>query len=173
MNKIDFQSFYNKIIKPLAEQFISTNHGFSFSDNFPGLYEEYMNQKAMLHLVYGKKDALLDRHKICACLTVSIIKVRLLSSDLEADNNFSIGEANCVNEQLAFLSSWELMKAFIVTKEEQTVEKFILPETFHNVSFVETVTRSLFMANQLNGLSAPLIANMYFLLEKYCKDVKD
>lgn len=173
MNKIDFQNFYDKTVKVLAEQFVLENSAFKFSDNMSGLYEEYMNQKAMLHWVYGKEDKLLDRHKICSCMTVAIIKVRLLSSDLEYDNNYSVGLANCVNEQLAFLASWELMKAFIVTKEGQKTKQFKLPETFHNLTFEETVTRSLFMAGQLNGLSTPLIANMYFLLERYCKDMKD
>lgn len=44
-----------------------------------------------------------------------------------------------------------------------------LPKTYHNVSFMDTITRSLFMANQLNTLSTPLIANIFFLLEKYCE----
>ena len=38
---------------------------------------------------------------------------------------------------------------------------------YHNNSFLDTITRSLFMANQLNALSTPLIANVFFLLEKY------
>lgn len=173
MNKSDFEFFYNKTIKVLAEQFILENPTYKFCDNLSGLYEEYMNQKAMLHWVYGKEEKLLDRHKICACMTVAIIKVRLLSSDLKEDNNYSINEANCINEQLAFLSSWELLKAFIITKEEEKIKEFKLPETFHNLTFEETVTRSLFMAGQLNGLSTPLISNMYFLLERYYKDIKD
>lgn len=72
----------------------------------------------MLHWAYGKEQKLLDRHKICACITVAIIKVRLLSSGLKVDNGYSLRDANCANEQLAFLSSWELLKAFIVTREE-------------------------------------------------------
>ena len=42
-----------------------------------------------------------------------------------------------------------------------------MPDTYHNISFLDTFTRSLFFANQLNSLSTPLIANIFFLLEKY------
>lgn len=46
-------------------------------------------------------------------------------------------------------------------------ENYELPDTYHNESFLDTFTRSLFLANQLNALSTPLIANVFFLLEKY------
>ena len=57
-----------------------------------------------------------------------------------------------------------LLKAFIITKEKGLAQCFELPRTFHNLTFKETITRSLFLANRLNGLFFPLIANMYFLL---------
>lgn len=172
MNKIDFEAFYDKTIKILAKKFVQDNPGFTFFDNLSGLYEEYMNQKAMLHWVYGKEEKLLDRHKTCACVAVAVIKTKLLSSGLSVDDKYALGNAHCANEQLAFLASWELLKAFITMREEKNVDSFTLPDTFHNLTFEETVTRSLFMANQLNGLSTPLIANMFFLLEKYCTDTQ-
>lgn len=66
-------------------------------------------------------------------MMASIIKVRLLSGNIEND------------------------------------KQYILPDTYHNISFLDTFTRSLFFANQLNSLSTPLIANVFFLLEKYCE----
>lgn len=172
MNKSDFNNLYIKTVKVLAQRLVDENPGFAFFDNPDGLYEEYMNQKTLLHLMYDKEDSLLDRHKICACLTVAIIRVRLLSSNLSNDEKYKLCNASCINEQLAFLTSWELLKAFIIEKEKKKQSDFTLPQPFHNDSFEETVSRSLFMANQLNGLSTPLISNMFFLLEKYCEDVK-
>lgn len=172
MNKLDFNNLYAKTVKVLALQLINENSGFTFFDNPDGLYEEYMNQKTLLHWMYDKDDSLLDRHKVCACLTVAIIKARLLASNLPSDEKYKLCNANCANEQLAFLSSWELLKAFVVEKRKNEQTDFVLPRTFHNDTFEETVSRSLFMANQLNGLSTPLIANMFFLLEKYCEDIK-
>lgn len=172
MNKLDFINLYDRTVKILALQLVNENPEFVFIDNPNGLYEEYMNQKALLHWMYGKEDSLLDRHKVCACLTVAIIKVRLLSGNLPSDEKYKLCNANCINEQLAFLSSWELLKAFVTEKGKKEQTDFVLPRPFHNDTFEETVSRSLFMANQLNGLSTPLIANMFFLLEKYCEDIK-
>ena len=88
MNKSDFNNLYIKTVKVLAQRLVDENPGFAFFDNPDGLYEEYMNQKTLLHLMYDKEDSLLDRHKICACLTVAIIRVRLLSSNLSNDEKY-------------------------------------------------------------------------------------
>ena len=56
---------------------------------------------------------------------------------------------------------------FISLHKEEADKDYRLPDTYHNNSFLDTITRSLFMANQLNSLSTPLIANVFFLLEKY------
>ena len=102
-------------------------------------------------------------------MVAAIIKVRLLSGDIESDDGFTLSNASRINEQLAFLSTWELFKGFLLLHGKQTAEDYKLPDTFHNVSFLDTITRSLFFANQLNALSTPLIANIFFLLEKYCE----
>ena len=47
---------------------------------------------------------LLDRHKVCACMVVAIIKVRLLSSTFNSDEGFQLSNASRINEQLAFMS---------------------------------------------------------------------
>ena len=125
----------------------------------------------MLRILYEKKEGenktLLDRHKVCACMTVAIIKVRLISGDIQTDKDFTLSSASRVNEQLAFMSAWELFLGFIRLHKEETNKNYKLPDTYHNESFLDTITRSLFMANQLNSLSTPLIANIFFLLEKY------
>ena len=65
------------------------------------------------------------------------------------------------------MSTWELFLGFIRLHKEEVDKNYRLPDTYHNNSFLDTITRSLFMANQLNALSTPLIANVFFLLEKY------
>lgn len=175
MTKIEFKEFYNKIIKKLGEQFIQQYPQFIFCDNVSSLYEEYLNQKTMLRILYGKENkpekALLDRHKVCACITVAIIKVRLLSSNIGDDKGFELSKSSRINEQLAFMSAWELFKGFVIARKEveTNCKDYKLPTTYHNTSFLDTFTRSLFFANQLNSLSTPLIANIFYLLEKYCE----
>lgn len=171
MNKIEFLEFYNNVVKKLGLRFENEYKQFHFYDNPQSLYEEYLNQKTILRILYEKKDdegkTLLDRHKVCACMTSAIIKVRLLSGDIETDNSFVLSSASRINEQLAFMSAWELFLGFIRLHKEETDKNYKLPDTYHNDSFLDTFTRSLFFANQLNSLSTPLIANIFFLLEKY------
>lgn len=173
MNKIDFLDFYTVVFKKLALRFTDKYTQFKFCDNPDALYEEYLNQKTMLRVLYGKKNkpdkTLLDRHKVCACMTVAIIKVRLLSEEIETDQDYSLSSATRINEQLAFMSTWELFLGFVRLHKSENREDYKLPETYHNNSFLDTFTRSLFFANQLNSLSTPLIANIFYLLEKYCE----
>ena len=173
MIKSEFFEFYNHVVKVLGEKFEKEYPEFVFCDNASAVYEEYINQKTMLRILYEKVDnngkTLLDRHKVCACMMVAIIKVRLLSSNLNSDEGFKLSNSSRINEQLAFLSTWELFKGFIVLHGEAKDKNYQLPETYHNTSFSDTITRSLFYANQLNSLSTPLIANIFFLLEKYCE----
>lgn len=189
MIKSDFMIFYNNVVKKLGERFAEEYPQFSFCDNHASLYEEYLNQKTMLRVLYEKEDgskkedeskaedkpqkALLDRHKVCACITTAIIKIRLLSLKIHTDENFKLSNSSRINEQLAFMSSWELFKGFVILNGEKKDKDYKLPKPFHNDSFTDTITRSLFFANQLNSLSTPLIANIFYLLEMYCSSLKE
>ena len=93
-------------------------------------------------------------------MTVAIIKVRLLSTDIKTDKDYCFSQASKVNEQLAFMSAWELFLGFIRLHNSTNDVEYNLPQTFH---------RSLFLSNQLNSLSTPMMANIFFLLEKYCE----
>ena len=84
MIKEDFSIFYERVIKKLAEHFVEDYPTFRFTDIPDSIYEEYMAQKTMLRWIYGKIEGenertLLDRHKVCACMTVAIIKTRPLT----------------------------------------------------------------------------------------------
>ena len=172
MIKSEFLDFYDNVVKKLGVRFSEEYPRFEFCDNPSSLYEEYLNQKMVLRVLYDKEDKpdkeLLDRHKVCACMVTAIIKVRLLSSNLETDDGFDLSISSRINEQLAFMSVWELFKGFIRLHGENEKTDYTLPETYHNISFLDTITRSLFFANQINSLSTPLIANIFFLLEKCC-----
>ena len=187
MKKSDFDNFYNTIIKVIANQFVRSNPEYGFRDEPNPLYEEYINQKAFIRGVYQKNDSesldekdFLDRHKVCACMTSAIISLRLLyCSEIPSDEELSKAKINRLNEQLAFLSSWELLKAFIITRNSKNDVNFKnnvvfkLPDTYHNTSFVDTITRSLYYAHTLNGVNVPMLANIYYLIEKYCEKAND
>lgn len=176
MKKVDFLEFYSKVVKKLGLRLKEEHREFCFCDNPDSLYEEYLNQKIMLRLLYNKDNEeekkLLDRHKVCACMTCAIIKVRLLSGNIEDNDSLRLSSVYSVNEQLAFMSGWELFLGFIQLHREEGDEGYKMPVTYHNVSFLDTITRSLFFSNQLNSLSTPLVANIFFLLERYL-EIKD
>lgn len=172
MHKDDFNDFYDSTIKRHAQQFVEKNKGYAFQDSADRIYEEYLNQKTLMRMILEKNDShqLLDRHKVCAAMTVAILKCRPITCNGINDINgsFKLSEACTVNEQLAFYCSWSLLIGFIQAADQCAAGgKFVLPPTNHNDNFVNTFTRSLFAANVQNSLSPELLANIYFLLEIY------
>ena len=172
MRREDFNDFYENTIKRHAQLFLENNKGYSFHESADRIYEEYLNQKTLMRLVLEKNNInqLLDRHKVCAAMTVAILKCRPITCESvnDVDGSFKLSDACTINEPLAFYCSWSLMIGFIQASGEKLREKkFVLPPTTHNDNFVNTFTRSLFLANVQNSLSPELLANIYFLLESY------
>lgn len=172
MRREDFNDFYENTIKRHAQLFLENNKGYCFQESADRIYEEYLNQKTLMRLVLEKNNInqLLDRHKVCAAMTVAILKCRPITCESinDIDGSFKLSDACTINEQLAFYCSWSLMIGFIQASSTNTEKKkFVLPPTTHNDNFVNTFTRSLFVANVQNSLSPELLANIYFLLESY------
>lgn len=172
MRRDDFNDFYESTIKRHAQLFLEKNEGYDFNESADRIYEEYLNQKTLMRLVLEKNNVsqLLDRHKVCAAMTVAILKCRPITckSINDINGSFKLSEACTINEQLAFYCSWSLLIGFIqAASESAEKKKFELPPTTHNDNFVNTFTRSLFVANVQNSLSSELLANIYFLLESY------
>lgn len=173
MLRDDFNVFYENTIERHAKLFVEKNDGYAFCESSADrIYEEYLNQKTLMRLILGKnsKEQLLDRHKVCAAMTVAILKCRPIACKRinDEDASFKLSDACMINEQLAFYCSWSLLIGFLQAADKNIKkEKFVLPPTTHNDNFVNTFTRSLFVANIQNSLSPELIANVYFLLEIY------
>ncbi len=172
MRKAEFDEYYENVIMYYGRQFIKNNKGYHLIDDSQRVFEEYLNQKACMKLLMGKQGQgqLLDRHKVCAAMTVAILKARIIVCDEidDFDGTFGLEKSSKINEQLAFYSGWTLMVSFLESENlSEMVKKYKLPETSHNSDFGDTFARSLFFANAQNSLSPELIANIYFLLEKY------
>lgn len=56
MTKIEFIEFYDHVVKILGTRFANEYQEFEFCDNPSSLYEEYLNQKTMLRILYGKES---------------------------------------------------------------------------------------------------------------------
>ena len=178
MRREDFNEFYDKTVKKYAEEFVRHNPDYCFHDNAGRIYEEYINQKTLMKVILDKrgKESLLDRHKVCAAMTVAILKSRpLICNTIEdKDGSFKLSKSSKINEQIAFYSSWTLLLSFLEAAENaKKLESYVFPKTFHNDDFVDTFTRALFLANVQNSLYPELLANIYFLLEKYNLDISN
>ena len=181
MTKDDFLNFYNKVIFHFCDEFLKSlreecgRDDYKVIDNALAIYEEYLNQKTMMKIIMDKTEEgqLLDRHKVCAAMTIAILKTRPIIRTTVEDVNgqYKLPEATKINEQIAFYSSWSLLLAFVEDADPMghTLQNWKLPETTHNKDFSDTFSRSLFLANAQNSLCPELIANIYFLLESYNK----
>ena len=57
-------------------------------------------------------------------MTVAIVKVRLLSGNIKNDSSFALSSASRINEQLAFMSAWDLLIVFVkLDRKEQNIFK--------------------------------------------------
>jgi hypothetical protein len=159
----------------------------SARDSREAIYEEYQNQKSVFRILYNKdvpktEDiSQLHRHKVCACLSIAIIKSRPLyvRDGFPDDEKFKLSEVPSFNEQLALSAGLSLLRAYILADGSESDRRkyfeepdFYVPESFKHVGskpygFDTLVTWSLSDANILNGLSAPLLADFYFVLDRY------
>jgi hypothetical protein len=178
MNKKIFRNFYEVTIRKIANTICETNENFSFVDNFDGLFAEYLNQKTLLKFIFEKND-LLDRHKISACITVALMRIRLLYDRNidDIDNNYSLTTSSRMNEQLAFLSGLDVLVSYIKTddKTDDRVKEYLkngifcFPKTNYpeKSEYLDSIIRALYYSNTLSGFQTLLISNIFFLLEKY------
>jgi len=176
MERKVFVDFYNEVITPIAENICKDNSKFAFTTNLDGVYEEYLNQKALLKLLVKNmndvsEEVLLDRHKIAACLTEAIMKTQMLHMAYidDVNNDYSLLEASRVNAQLAFLSGLNVVISYMMKENpslKKTLDVFKLPETRHKSTYLDSIIRALYFSNTTGGLSTLLLSNIFFLLEK-------
>ncbi|MDR1803300.1 MAG: hypothetical protein LBQ94_06790 [Treponema sp.] len=177
MTRKDFRKFYEGTVCKLADKLVENNKNLSFVSNFGGLYEEYLNQRTLLKFVFEKQNTgdLLDRHKVSACITAALMKIRLLHpNNLDDQNNYSLSKSSRMNEQLAFFAGIHAMSMYMAEdgKAKETLKgDFILPKTRYEEEskYYDSIVRALYYSNTLSGFNTLLIANIYFLLEEYHK----
>ena len=190
MQKVLFEKFYTKNIDVIANDLTSANPEYFYRANLEGVYEEYLNQKTMLKMLLKNDQtststsadaALLDGHKIAACITCAIIKVRLITYKKEEDDEkkraYSLEKANRLNEQLALLSGLGCLIAFMLDNEENlNLEplnngklELQLPGTYYpeRSDYLSSLVRALYYTNTFSSINVLLLANIYFLLDKY------
>lgn len=183
-----FESFYEGNIEKIATQVVSANNGFSYFRNLDGVYEEYLNQKTMLrYLIKSNVDTkeennsvLLDGHKVAACISCAIIKVRLIvNNHIEDsdDNAYSLDKSYRLNEQVALLSGLSCLLEYMADDEEflyseesdKSKTKLIFPKTKYEErsKYLDSLVRALYYSNTLSNINPLLLAHIYFMIEQY------
>jgi hypothetical protein len=193
MERKDFKNYFDNTVTVLAYKICEDNPEIHFTNNFDGLFEEYLNQRTLLKLLIKKIDdppekRNLDRHKVAACITVAVMKTRLLYIDDidDINNSYSLIEASRMNEQLAFLCGLNLVISYMVadpeidSKIKDTLGNFKFPKTRYEkynenikeekyVKYIDSMIRGLYYSNVSSGFPILLLSNIFFLLEEYHK----
>lgn len=185
-----FESFYNGNVDIIAKQIIKSNSDFSYNRNLDGVYEEYLNQKTFLRTLIKNSDIddmensthiLLDGHKVSACITCAIIKVRLITNNhIEDDfdnNKYVLDKTFRLNEQVALLSGLSCLleymadnkKNLYIDESDNTKTRLIFPETSYEErsSYLDSLIRALHYSNVFSTVNPLLLSNIFFLIEKY------
>lgn len=197
MNRALFKSFYEGNIEAIAINLVNDNLDekgqpiFTYQPNVDGVYEEYLNQMALLravikgsHFKTSEEDSLLlDGHKVAACITCSIIKIRLITyktiedDSNESGNTYSLKIAYRMNEQLALYSGISCLLEFMMDNPEHlgldltSDEKLepIFPRTHYEErsTYLDSLIRALFYTNTFSIVNPLLLANIFFMIESY------
>lgn len=183
-NNEKYNKIFETVILPQMNFMARHNSEISFNENdaFQKIWEEYEKFRNHSKSTYMKpKIERLDRHKVCSCLMLAILKVAPLhySEKAEKSNLF------VYNEQLAITTGLSLMRAFIVNgkdaegnmKDPSTlkVEKeifddgFVFPETFHG-EYRSNFAVELYFTRTEKCYNILSLSNTLFLLEQYNRE---
>lgn len=180
-----FESFYCGNIEQIAHRLVEKNRNFTYIQNVDGVYEEYLNQKTLLRAIIKSGDnqdsILLDGHKVSACITCAIIKVRLLTNksidDDMKNNPYTLDKAFRMNEQLALLSGLSCLFEYMAENKQNLYSddsnmsstSLILPKTGYETrsTYLDSLVRGLYYSNIFSNINPLLLSNIFFLIESF------
>jgi hypothetical protein len=179
-----FESFYNGNIEDIAKAVCKEHEDFCYQANVKGVFEEYLNQKTFLRQIIKDENEnsssgdLLDGHKIAACITVAIQKVRIIQNTKAEDSDeerFELSKSTRMNDQVALLSGIScLLEYMAVDKTDLMLDsenKICLrfPQTDYEKSskYLDSLNRALYYTNVISSTNTLLLANIFYFIEKY------
>lgn len=136
------------------------------------ILKEYNKLRDYCKISYMRNpDGLLDRHKVCSCLIIAIIKSAPLIE------NQCVSEMKTIyNENLAMSVGLSLLKNYIVTAHSQEKDYieifkdgFRFPETERDTRYQELLCLMLHYDVRNGNYSILAVADILFLIEEYTK----
>ena len=106
MDKSLYDSFFSSILYPCATTLVDHYEGSKFDSKIlsNNIYDDYENYKSSYKIFFDfTEESRLDRHKVCAAITISILN----------NNPISTPKNNLLNEYFALQVSTKILKHFI------------------------------------------------------------
>jgi len=195
MERLLFESFYRGNIEVIARELCAAHEGFVYRENLDGVFEEYLIQRELLRSLLKKRaslkdiadskdednsksELLLDGHKVSACITASIIKVRIVGNkhvNDQTEEPYNLIDSSRMNEQVALFSGLSCLLEFMANNQENLQlpqEELIhlrFPKTYYEErsGYLDSLVRALYFANVMNGVNTLLLAHVFFFIDKY------
>ena len=154
-----------------------------FSEKYPGLFicnnaeqdllSEYNDLISYCKTHYMRNASkLVDRHKVCAAIMISILKIEPIKMNSELYNRNSYNKW-LFNEKIAISVGLSLLCSFLIKIYEDSPDivsrlehGIIYPKTNHG-EFINNFATELYYLKKENSFSILSLANELFLLEKY------
>lgn len=183
-----FEGFYENVVTSLATTLVENHDECVYTSNVNGAYEEYLNQKtALKYLIKGnvrksinQEDVLLDGHKVAACITCALIRMRLIASTNTEDDEksgYALEKSNRLNEQLALLCGLTCLLQYMSTddtflysdKFDKSKTKLQFPKTRYEErsKYLDSLVRGLYYSNVISNINPLLLSHIFFMVEQY------
>lgn len=174
MKKETFDTLWNNGIKPKSKEIVNNNVGIVTFDaaSYERIFCEYNKLKDFAKISYMRDpDGLLDRHKVCACLIIAIIKSKPLVYDERED---VFGMKKIFNENLAITIGLSLLYNFISDADggknkEWLKDGFEFPVSKRDSTYQELLCLMLHYDVMNNQYSILAVSNILYLIEEYTK----
>lgn len=172
MKKETYDVLWKDGIKIKAEQIVNENSGTVVFDlqSKERIFKEYCKLRDYTKVSFMRNpDGLLDRHKVCACLILAIVK----SKPLVYEDDDAGGIKKIFNENLAMTIGLSLLYNFIISSDknnETWLKKgFCFPSTVRDATYQELLCLMLYYDIKNNQYSILALSNILFMIEAYTK----
>ena len=143
---------------------------------FNKCYSLFKDWRKLLLEKYMKPEVQeLDRHKIAAILTISIIESQAITYDEKLEDQIFFGaHLLAVSCGLAYMQNQ--LNKLLISRNQKPIKKYIMPTPFScQTNYFEVIARNLYYeenGRDLNGnllwrLNPLQLANTYYLVELY------
>lgn len=172
MKRETYDILWENGIKIKAEQIVRENSGnvvFDFMSK-ERIFKEYCKLRDYVKVSFMRNpDGLLDRHKVCACLILAILK----SKPLVYEDNEIGGIKKIFNENLAMTIGLSLLYNFVISSDKDNIvwlkNGFCFPPTDRDATYQELLCLMLYYDIKNNQYSILSLSNILFMIEAYTK----